>query len=252
MASEVLLFSSISAKCPGGCKNGGTCAGPDRCHCSQGFSGRNCKTVLCDPPCRVANIVLFQQRLSNALTFVAERRKVQAETGSPEKLRSWSPRRRRLPKKEGDQVHHGLQVQDGVLRQPVPAPVVVTGVPFCVLKGGGGLCTQRSQRRSAVELVHKRFFNITFLGTVGRRRENYWSAGDSTFVRVYAVYAGNGRNEGRRNCAYVRACLCLLVWKYIAPGGDAKLAVLSYLVNCGGGGSAISGGGGGKGKQHQR
>ena len=170
---------------------------------------------------------------------------MQAETGSPEKLRSWSPRRRRLPTKERDQVHHGLQVQDGVLRQPVPAPVVVTGVPFCVLKGGGGgLCTQRSQRRSAVEHVHKRFFNITFLGTVGRRRENYWSAGDSTFVRVYAVYAGNGRNEGRRNCAHVRACLCLLVWKYIAPGGDAKLAVLSYLVNCGGGGSAISGGGG--------
>ncbi len=118
--------------------------------------------------------------------------------------------------------------------------------------GGGWLCTQRSQRRSAVELVHKRFFNITFLGTVGRRRENYWSAGDDTFVRVYAVCAGNGRNEGRRNCAHVRACLCLLVWKYIAPGGDAKLAVLSYLVNCGGGGSAISGGGGGKGKQHQR
>ncbi len=84
------------------------------------------------------NKYFIQQRLANARTFVAERRKMQAETGSPEKLRSWSPRRRRLPKKERDQVHHGLQVQDGVLRQPVPAPVVVTEVPFCVLKGGGG------------------------------------------------------------------------------------------------------------------
>ncbi len=188
---------------------------------------------------------------------------MQAETGSPEKLRSWSPRRRRLQKKERDQVHHWLQVQDGVLRQPVPAPVVVTEVPFCVLKGEGeeeGDCVLKEAKDAQQLSSFISGFLILRLilrfweprGGVGRRRENYWSAGDGTFVRVYAVYAGNGRNEGRRNCAHVRACLCLLVWKYIAPGGDAKLAVLSYLVNCGGGGSAISGGGGGKGKQHQR
>ncbi len=176
------------------------------------------------------NKYFIQQRLANARTFVAERRKMQAETGSPEKLRSWSPRRRRLPKKERDQVHHGLQVQDGVLRQPVPAPVVVTEVPFCVLKGGGGGCVLK-EAKDAQQLSSfiSGFLILRFWepkGGVGRRRENYWSAGDGTFVRVYAVCAGNGRNEGRRNCAHVRACLCLLVWKYIAP------AVTQNLLFC--------------------
>ncbi len=41
--SLFLSYRTRAAKCPGGCKNGGTCVAPNNCRCALGFEGRNCK-----------------------------------------------------------------------------------------------------------------------------------------------------------------------------------------------------------------